>query len=232
MLPKDLRKSEAQRLGEFINAITTNLTSFFRENHHFEFLRRYFDDTPPGSPLRESAESDVLAAVGGRLFRHWTFDAATQYDRLAQQPERYAMSVRYTPEIAKVLNASYRYNRGENIRQIDLSAQWPIRAGWYAVGRYNYSLLDRRLLEGLAGVEYNAGCWVFRGVVQRVQAAADVSSTAVVFQLEFNGIGQIGTDEAVELLRRNVPGYSVTNPADPRLAPPSVNGRLPFEQVY
>jgi len=25
--------------GEFINAITTNLTSFFRENHHFEFLK-------------------------------------------------------------------------------------------------------------------------------------------------------------------------------------------------
>ncbi|WP_031433301.1 CheR family methyltransferase [Methylomarinum vadi] len=25
---------------EFINAITTNLTSFFRENHHFEFLRK------------------------------------------------------------------------------------------------------------------------------------------------------------------------------------------------
>ncbi|MDZ7750307.1 MAG: protein-glutamate O-methyltransferase [Gammaproteobacteria bacterium] len=24
--------------GEFINAITTNLTSFFRENHHFEFM--------------------------------------------------------------------------------------------------------------------------------------------------------------------------------------------------
>lgn len=25
--------------GEFINAITTNLTSFFRENHHFEYLK-------------------------------------------------------------------------------------------------------------------------------------------------------------------------------------------------
>lgn len=26
-------------LGNFINAITTNLTSFFRENHHFEYLK-------------------------------------------------------------------------------------------------------------------------------------------------------------------------------------------------
>jgi LPS-assembly protein len=229
------------RFGDADQATLALTSRFLQANGQEAFRatvgqRYYFQDErvrlTPGSPLRESAESDMLAAVGGRLFRNWTFDAATQYDRLAQRPERYSMSMRYTPEIAKVLNASYRYNRGENIRQIDLSGQWPITAGWYAVGRYNYSLLDRRLLEGLAGVEYNAGCWVFRGVVQRIQAAAEVSSTAVVFQLEFNGVGQIGTDQAVELLKRNVPGYSVTNPADPRLAPPGAGARLPFEQVY
>lgn len=33
-----LAKGEAAELEEFTNAITTNLTSFFREPHHFEFL--------------------------------------------------------------------------------------------------------------------------------------------------------------------------------------------------
>ncbi len=33
-----LRASPKQEKGYFINAITTNLTSFFRENHHFEYL--------------------------------------------------------------------------------------------------------------------------------------------------------------------------------------------------
>src|SRR5258708_3061847 len=130
--------------------------------------------------------------------------------------------------------SAYRFNRDPAtlLKQVDVSGQWPVAAGWYAVGRYNYSILDKRLLEGLAGFEYNAGCWVFRAVVQRIQAAAQVSSTGFYFQLEFNGVGQVGIDEVVTLLRRNVPGYSVTNPRDQALGPPSSRPRLPFEQVY
>jgi LPS-assembly protein len=197
--------------------------------------RYYFADErvalSPGVPLRNTNESDVLASVGGRLFKRWTFDATTQFNPHDTRMERYGVSLRYAPEIAKVLNASYRYQR-DVLRQVDISGHWPIAAGWYGVGRYNYSFLDARLLEGLAGAEYNAGCWVFRFVVQRLQAAAGVSSTALIFQLEFTGVGQIGTAEAVQLLKRDVPGYSVINRTDPALAPPSAQPLLPFRQVY
>ncbi len=228
------------RFGD-ANQATLALTSRFLHPNGQEAFRAtigqryYFDDErvglTPDTPLRTSRESDVLASVGGRLFRHWTFDATTQYNRLQQRSERYSAAVRYSPELGKVVNASYRFSR-ETLRQIDLSAQWPVAAGWYGVGRYNYSLLDKRLLEGLAGLEYNAGCWVFRAVVQRVRAATQVSSTGIFFQLEFNGVGQIGTEDVVTLLSRNVPGYSVTNPRDPTLAPPSLRPQLPFEQVF
>jgi hypothetical protein len=67
---------------------------------------------------------------------------------------------------------------------------------------------------------------------RRVQAATDVTSKALFFQLEFNGIGQIGSNETVNLFRRNVPGYAVTNPRDQALAPPSLQPQLPFEQVF
>ena len=33
-----VKKSDRDEMNKFCNAITTNLTSFFRENHHFEFL--------------------------------------------------------------------------------------------------------------------------------------------------------------------------------------------------
>src|SRR5689334_16656409 len=32
----------AAEIGEFTNAVTTNLTSFFRESHHFEYLKSQF----------------------------------------------------------------------------------------------------------------------------------------------------------------------------------------------
>jgi chemotaxis protein methyltransferase CheR len=34
-----LTQSDSNEIVEFCNAITTNLTSFFRENHHFEYVR-------------------------------------------------------------------------------------------------------------------------------------------------------------------------------------------------
>ena len=228
------------RFGD-ANQATLALTSRFLQANGQEAMRAtigqryYFAAERVGltqsAPLRSSTDSDVLASIGARLARQWSFDATTQYNRHQQRAERYTAAARYTPETAKVLNASYRYNR-DVIRQIDLSAQWPLSAGWYGVGRYNYSLLDKRLLEGLAGIEYNAGCWVFRAVAQRIQAATQVSSTTFLFQLEFNGVGTIGSGEAVELLKRNVPGYSVTNPADARLAPPGAQPQLPFEQTF
>ncbi|MBL4759248.1 MAG: hypothetical protein JKY80_00095, partial [Mariprofundaceae bacterium] len=31
---------ESEEFGQFINAVTTNLTSFFREDHHFDYLKQ------------------------------------------------------------------------------------------------------------------------------------------------------------------------------------------------
>jgi LPS-assembly protein len=197
--------------------------------------RFYFKNDRVGlaatSPVRSVDSSDILASVGGRVLRHWTFDTSLQYDPHQDRAQRYGASLRYSPEIAKVLNASYRFQR-DVLRQVDLSGQWPVHPGWYAIGRLNYSFRDKRLLEGIAGLEYNAGCWVLRTVFQRVQAAALTTSTAIFFQLEFNGLGQLGTGDAVDFLRRNIPGYSVTNPSDPALVPPSLRPRLPFEQIF
>ncbi len=229
------RFNGGDRFGD-ANQLTSAITTRFLYSGGQEAFRatigqrNYFRDERVGlttdSPLRTYHTSDLLASLGGRPF-HTT----TEYNRRDGREEKFSMAARYSPEAAKVVSASYRYNR-EALKQVDISGQWPVSSGWYAVGRYNYSLLDKRLVDGLGGLEYNAGCWVFRALFQRIQAAAQVSSTAFFFQLEFTGVGQIGSDEIITLLKRNVPGYAITNPRDPAFTPPSVRKPLPFEQIY
>ena len=228
------------RFGD-ANQLTWALTSRLLNARGEERLRAtfgqryYFEDERVGltatDSLRTSSESDWLASAGGRIGQHWSFDGTLQYNPRDARSERYGWQIRYAPEIAKVINLGYRYNR-DVLRQVDVSGQWPMGAGWYAVGRYNYSVRDERPLEVVAGFEYNGGCWVFRAVYQRVQAATDVTSKAIYFQLEFNGLGQIGSNEAVNLFRRNVPGYSVTNPRDQALAPPGLRPQPPAAAVF
>ena len=50
-------------------------------------------------------------------------------------------------------------------------------------------------LEGLAGLEYNAGCWVFRGVLQRLQAATQTTSTGHLLPDRIQRPRQIGSDD-------------------------------------
>jgi LPS-assembly protein len=228
------------RLGD-ANHLTAAVTSRFLGGAGQEAFRAtvgqryYFNDErvglTPESPLRTFHKSNYLASVGGRPYRNVTFDATTEYNQRDARAERYTISTRYAPEIAKVITASYRVQR-ETLKQIDVSGQWPVMPGWYAVGRYNYSLLDKRLVEGIAGLEYNAGCWVLRFTAQRIQAATQVSSTGFYIFLELRGVGELGTDEALQLLKRDVPGYSVTNPDDQKLVPPSMQRQLPFRQIF
>ncbi len=47
-----LENDRSPEWENFVNAITTNLTHFFREPHHFELLARQYKETAPGSDFR------------------------------------------------------------------------------------------------------------------------------------------------------------------------------------
>ena len=92
------------------------------------------------------------------------------------------------------------------LRQTDFSAQWPVFGGWTGVARYNYSLQETRLLEGLIGAEYNANCWALRVVAHRFAVTTQQVSTTFFLQLELNGVSRIGSNP-MDTLRRNISGY-------------------------
>ncbi len=169
----------------------------------------------PTDTLRTYRTSDWLAAASGRVAEHWTMESATEYNQRDHRYERFTFATRYQPEPLKTLNLSYRFLRSDitdaaEIKQVDLSLQWPLSARWFGVGRFNYSLHDRRIVESIGGLEYGADCWVSRVIVQRFALTAGASTTALFLQLELNGFSQIGSNP-LEALKRNVPGYQRIN---------------------
>jgi LPS-assembly protein len=185
--------------------------------------RFYFSDqlvTLPGGTPRTERVASTLAAVSGELLPKTWVDAAVQYNTDLSQTERYNLTMRWNPREAQVLNASYRFRRASttvgDVRDLDLSAQWPLTNRWYAVARHNYSIAERRLVEGLAGFEYNGGCWVGRFVFQRIATNVQRTRTALFFQLELNDFSRIGSNP-LDALKRSIPGYGQINQsaADP-----------------
>jgi LPS-assembly protein len=160
-------------------------------------------------------KSDILAGLSGRVSKTLWFDSIVQYNPAGLGAEMYSVSGRYQPEPGKVLNVGYRYtspilNPNLNMRQFDVSAQWPLYGRWHSVMRWNYSMVEKTLLEGLLGLEYNESCWVARVVVQRFTTSTLQVSTAVFIQLDLTGLAGIGSDP-MDALRRSVPGYTKLN---------------------
>jgi LPS-assembly protein len=204
----------ADRIAD-ANQLTAAVTSrFIDTDTGVELLRGmlgqryYFSDQRvalPGEPLRTSRDADLLAAVTGLVAPKTYVDTGWQYNPRDSRTERLNVMARYQPEVGKVMNAGYRYTR-DLLDQIDISAQWPLGGGWAGIGRYNYSINESRVVESVAGFEYNAGCWAIRGVLQQLATTAESKTTSFFVQLELTGFSMIGSNPA-EILRRTVPGY-------------------------
>lgn len=94
-----LDDEKAPEWEAFINAITTNLTHFFREPHHFEILARQFSETEKNHPFRVwSAASSTgeevysiamtIADTGGTLGAQFSMLASDLDTNVLEQARR------------------------------------------------------------------------------------------------------------------------------------------------
>lgn len=223
------------------NTLTTGVTTRLidpvtgAESARFGVAQRSrFSDqnvTLPGGTAVTDRAGDFI--VGGQV--HWTpkwsIDGLAQYNMDSGKSTRDALTLRYTPAPFHTLTAAFRFQAdttttsNDGTKTVDFNWQWPLRdllgsrsaaaddpGRWYAVGRLSYSLHDRALSDSLVGAEYNACCWVGRIVLERLVTGRATPDTRLMFQIQFNGFGNIGSNPTATLLQ-NIQGYQPLNQA-------------------
>ena len=198
------------------NHFTIGLTSrFFELSNGTERLRlsgaqRYFAG---GNKVSgdSSNRSDILLGVAGRLTNAWAVDSILQYSGVLERVQKHQHSVTFSPEVRKTFRLTHRSER-DSQEQFDLSGQWPLSGEWSAAGKWNYSKDSGRLIEGLAGFEYDSGCWGLRFLASRLligqRANGDGKySTQYMVQLDLKGFTRIGQD-VMGVLKEKVNGYT------------------------
>jgi len=179
--------------------------------------------TLPGGAPAPKGISDILLGAGLVVDPRWYLDTTIQYNPTTQKSIRSTVSARYNPGHYRVLNMAYRFQRDLS-ELVDIGWQWPINdlwgdrgqdlgagrgqgAGrWYSVGRLNYSLQDSKLVDSIIGFEYDAGCWLGRVVLERLQTGLVSTNQRLMFQLEFVGFSRLGIDP-LQTLKSNIPRY-------------------------
>ncbi len=180
------------------------------------------DGTPDGEPLAQRF-SDALLLGSTSVLPGWTLDGAVQYSPDLQRSVRSILGARYSPGPYRTVGATYRLARGLT-EQLEVGWQWPIwgalpgerkpaaastgacSGAWYSVGRFNYSLKDRRITDSVLGLEYDAGCWIGRVVAEQLSTGRSQATTRLLVQLELVGLSRIGSNP-LKVLKDNIPGY-------------------------
>ena len=189
--------------------------------------------TLPGSLPVTDRISDILLGGSVRWSPRWNIDATVQFNPDTEQSVRSTMGASYSPGHYRTVNAAYRFQR-DSSEQIDIGWQWPLNdlwgdrgqtlgAGqgqgasrWYSVGRLNYSMNESKLVDSVLGFEYDAGCWLGRIVLERLQTSTITATQRLMFQLEFVGFTRLGVNP-LKSLKDNIPGYQ--NLREPMGAP-------------
>ncbi len=214
------------RIGDADQITLATTTRLLAQDNGAERLRvmlgeRFSFITPQvnlATPAATTGKSDILLGVGGGAGKTLYFDSLIDYDPNQSRTQQYSWTMRYRPEPGKTLNLGYQFQSNVT-QQVDFSEQWPISQRWGTVAKMNYSFLDKRIVNSIAGVEYNEACWTLRFVAQYTTTATLQATTGLFLVLDLNNFMQAGVDPTATL-KQYIPGYTKTNtsPATPPAA--------------
>ncbi|WP_242112998.1 LPS-assembly protein LptD [Luteimonas aquatica] len=230
---RDNRYSGADRQAD-ANQLTLAVTSrWLRESDSREKLSLsfgqilYFEDSRvrlnSSRPFIEEGKSAWVTDANYAINDRWTVGASYQWDPKNSTKDLASLRTRYLVGDKGIVNFAYRYRRNlgydpnsanEDIRnpdlleQVDLSFLYPINQTWSVVGRYYYSIRDKQLLEGIAGIQWDSCCLSARLVGRRYVRSGreERMNSSIQFELELKGLGSAG-QKTESRLRRAILGY-------------------------
>ncbi len=212
---RDNRYSGADRQTD-ANQLTMALTTrMLRQSDGLEKFSAsvgqilYFNDslvTVPGETPVPRGRSAWVVDANYLPSDRWSLGASYQWDPKYRHQDLASLRARYLIGDRGIVNVAYRYRRNL-IEQFDASALYPLNPSWSLVGRYYYSIRDRTLLEGIAGVQWESCCVAVRVVARRyVRNRVGDLNTAVQVEFELKGLGSAGPGTE-RVLRRAILGY-------------------------
>ena len=209
------------------NQLTTALTTrLISEDDGRERLSasigqiQFFEDSRvvvPGETPSESGKSAWVADIGISPSDRWAINAAYQWDPKFRREDLASIRARYLIGDYGVVNLGYRYRR-DLVEQVDFSFLYPLNQNWSLVGRYYYSLEEDKLLEGIAGVQWESCCLAVRLITRRyVRERNGELDDSLRLEFELKGLGSAG-QKSEDILRRAILGFDRD---DLYLVPPS-----------
>ncbi|MCQ8106340.1 LPS assembly protein LptD [Methylomonas sp. SURF-2] len=200
----------------------------------------YFQDRTvnlPGVPNQTSSTSNFIGELSGQVTNHLSYTAGAQWDPEANGFARGLAVLKFRNQPDQIFDVGYRYRRntpndqlafinpsnnlvtqtavGQTISQSDVSFRWPLAAGWYGLGRWQYSFNFGKTTESFIGIEKENCCWRLRVIGRRYINGATTTNflapdakpeNAVFVQLELKGLTGFG-DQVDRFLQRNLNGY-------------------------
>lgn len=197
---RDNRFVGGDRIGD-ANQLTAALTTrVLGEDDGRERLRLslgrigYFDDRRVNLPAGtvQTNRSDLVGEISAWVGQGWYARGDLLWNVDDGETERSGIYLQYHPDKYRIINVGNRYIRNE-IRQVDVSAAWPVFMHWGLLGRTRYSLHDDRNVETYAGIQYRSCCWGARVYWNRRYSPDDARQVdSILFEIQLVGLGEFG----------------------------------------
>ena len=185
-----------------------------------------------GNIANPTTYSDTLGSASIRLLGNFSTDMFGQYNTQLSKFVQTTIGGSWRPTPGRSLNFGYRNVwtpptqafgptaatlAQTTTDQYNISGQWPLTREVSVLGRWGYDALSTKTLNTLVALEWMRDCWTLRGAYSQMVNTSQITTTQVLFQIEFRGFGSAGSNP-VDIMRLNVPGYMPTS----KPIPPSI----------